>query len=121
MRALIVDDSISMRMYVASLVAGQGWETETARDGRDALRVLEEQGSFDLATVDWDMPVMDGPSFVEAVRKDSRYARMRLLMLTAREGMEEVVRALEAGADDFLMKPVTSDMLADKLRLIGLA
>jgi two-component system chemotaxis response regulator CheY len=120
MRALIIDDSASMRMYVASMMEEKGWDTATAIDGQDALRVLEEQGAFDFATVDWDMPIMDGPTFVQTVRADQRYSSMKLLMLTAREGMQEIVRALEAGADDFLMKPVTVEMLTEKMRLVGL-
>ncbi len=120
MRALVIDDSRSMRMYVASLIEEQGWQTDTACDGEDALRLLEQGGSFDVATVDWDMPVMDGHAFVTAVRKDPRFQQLKLLMLTARDGTEEVIKALEAGADDYLMKPVTSEMLQEKMRLIGL-
>jgi two-component system chemotaxis response regulator CheY len=121
MRALIIDDSLSMRMYVASLMEDQGWETETACDGQDALRKLQERGGFDVATVDWDMPVMDGPSFVTAVRAEARFQGMKLLMVTARESMEEVTKALAAGADDYLMKPVTPEMIAEKTRLVGLS
>jgi two-component system chemotaxis response regulator CheY len=124
MRALVIDDSASMRMYVAALIEEQGWETESACDGRDALRVLEQAGTesapFEFATVDWEMPVMDGCAFVEAVRQDSRFQGMKLLMLTARDSTEEVIRALEAGADDYLMKPVTAEMLQEKMRMIGL-
>ena len=120
MRALVIDDSRSMRMYLASLIEEQGWQTDTACDGKDALRVLNERGAFDVATVDWDMPVMDGHSFVCAVRGDPRFRRMKLLMLTARDSTDEVVKALEAGADDYLMKPVTAEMLQEKMRLIGL-
>lgn len=120
MRALIIDDSISMRMYIAAMVENMGAETAMAKDGQDALRILEEQGQFDFATVDWDMPVMDGPTFVQNVRADSRYNGMKLVMLTAREGMNEVTRALSLGADDYLMKPVTADMIAEKMRLVGL-
>jgi two-component system chemotaxis response regulator CheY len=121
MRALIIDDSLSMRMYVASLMEDQGWETETACDGQDALRKLQERGGFDVVTVDWDMPVMDGPSFVTAVRAEARFQGMKLLMVTARESMEEVTKALAAGADDYLMKPVTPEMIAEKTRLVGLS
>jgi two-component system, chemotaxis family, chemotaxis protein CheY len=123
MRALIIDDSLSMRMYVASMIEDQGFETEMACDGQDALRKLkstESKGAFDMATVDWDMPIMDGPSFVAAVRADPKYRDMKLLMLTARQHMDEVVKALAIGADDYLMKPVTPEMLEEKIRLVGL-
>lgn len=123
MRALVIDDSLSMRMYVASMIEDQGFETEMACDGQDALRKLgagESKGGFDVATVDWDMPVMDGPAFVAAVRADPRYRNMKLLMVTARQHMDEVISALAVGADDYLMKPVTPDMLEEKIRLVGL-
>jgi two-component system, chemotaxis family, chemotaxis protein CheY len=120
-RALVIDDSRSMRMYVAELIEERGWQAEMAADGREALAVLERSGAFDVATVDWDMPVMDGFAFVNAVRGDPRFRGMKLLMLTARDGMDEVMKALEAGADDYLMKPVTAEALDDKMRLIGLA
>ncbi len=120
MRALVIDDSISMRMYVASMIEGMGIEVAMAQDGQDALRVLKEKGAFDFATVDWDMPVMDGPSFVKTVRGDSAYNQMKLVMVTARDGMDEITKALTLGADDFLMKPITADMIAEKLRLVGI-
>jgi two-component system chemotaxis response regulator CheY len=121
MRALVIDDSSSMRMYLASLIEEQGWQAHMAADGQEALRLLDERGVFDVATVDWDMPVMDGHAFVTAVRRDPRFQRMKLLMLTARDSTDEVVKALEAGADDYLMKPVTAEMLQEKMRLIGLS
>lgn len=121
MRALVIDDSRSMRMYVAALIEDRGWQAEMAADGQEALGVLERSPAFDVATVDWDMPVMDGFAFVSAVRRDPRFRAMKLLMLTARDGTDEVMKALEAGADDYLMKPVTAEMLDDKMRLIGLA
>jgi two-component system chemotaxis response regulator CheY len=118
-RALVIDDSRSMRMYVAELSEERGWQAEMAADGREALTVLERSGAFDVATVDWDMPVMDGYAFVTAVRADPRFRGMKLLMLTARDSMDEVMKALAAGADDYLMKPVTAEALDDKMRLIG--
>ena len=94
MRALVIDDSRSMRMYVASLIEELGWQAETACDGQEALRILDQDGVFDLATVDWDMPVMDGHAFVTAVHGDPRFQQMKLLMLTARDSTEEVIKAL---------------------------
>ena len=121
MRALVIDDSVAMRMYVAAMLENQGIDTAMACDGQDALGKLDEQHpAFDFATVDWDMPVMDGPTFVAKVRLHSRHRHMKLVMLTAREGLEEVIKALATGADDYLMKPVTEEMLAEKLRVMGL-
>lgn len=124
MRALVIDDSLSMRMYVASMIEDQGFETVLACDGQDALRKLsasdDAKSRFDVATVDWDMPVMNGPSFISAVRADARFRDMKLLMITARQNMDEVVTALSLGADEYLTKPITPEMLEEKIRLVGL-
>jgi two-component system, chemotaxis family, chemotaxis protein CheY len=121
MRALVIDDSVAMRMYVAAMLENQGIDTAMACDGQDALGKLDEPSpAFDFATVDRDMPVMDGPTFVTKVRLHPRHRHMKLVMVTAREGLDAVIQALATGADDYLMKPVTEDMLAEKLRVMGL-
>jgi two-component system chemotaxis response regulator CheY len=113
--ALVVDESLTMRMYLASLLERQGWRTELACDADDAWRALKANGRFDLATVDWDTAI-DGPSWIAAVRADPRFQQMRVLMVSARESVDEIEKALSAGADDYLMKPVTPAALWAKLR-----
>lgn len=119
MKVLIIDDSRTMRRLLKSFVASVTEDTSEAGDGREALAVLEREGPFELALVDWDMPVMNGLDFVKAVRADPRHDAMKLMMVTAQNSYETVLQAIEAGAADYLMKPLTEEMLQDKLRLLG--
>lgn len=119
MKVLIIDDSRTMRRLLKSFVASVTEDTSEAGDGREALAVLEREGPFELALVDWDMPVMNGLDFVKAVRADPRHDAMKMMMVTAQNSYETVLQAIEAGAADYLMKPLTEEMLQDKLRLLG--
>ena len=120
MRILIVDDSSTMRNFLAAIVAEFGADVEQAQDGLAALEKLASSPSFDLALVDWDMPRMTGIEFVRAVRARSGYGGLKLMMVTSHNGIEDVRGALSSGADDFLMKPFDAEMVGDKLRLLGL-
>ncbi len=120
MRVLIVDDSVTMRHLLQSVVATLQAETVEAADGRQALKILADQWPFDVALVDWDMPVMNGIEFVKSVRADSRFNGLKIMMVTADNSMEGVGKAINSGADDYLMKPLTGQMVIDKLRVLGL-
>lgn len=120
MKALIIDDSRTMRRLLSSYVAEYSIKPIEAEDGREALARLEEEGSVEVALVDWDMPVMNGLDFVKAVRADPRYDGMKLMMVTAHSSISDVGAALDQGANDFLMKPFDGEMVAEKLRLLGI-
>ena len=120
MRMLIIDDSATMRRYLASIAALLRIENEQAADGVEGIERLETSPPYDVALVDWSMPRMDGLEFVKSVRARPEYQAMKLLMVTSRATMEDVNTAILGGADDYLMKPLTDAMLADKLRLLGL-
>jgi len=122
MKMLIVDDSKSMRTFLAFLARELSFVTAEAGDGRDALELLvrnDPREPFDVALVDWEMPRMNGLEFIEAVRRNSDFAPLKLMMITTQNSLERVAEALEAGANDFLMKPVTKEMFADKLQIHG--
>ena len=119
MRVLIIDDSRTMRNYLSAIVRDFHFDSEQAQDGQDALDCLAG-ADFDLALVDWDMPRMNGISFVQAVRSEPRFDPMKLMMLTSHSSLDAVCEALSIGADDYLMKPVTAAMLSEKLKLLGL-
>jgi len=119
MKTLIIDDSRTMRRLLASYITSFTGEVLEAEDGIQALEQLHKHTPIDLALVDWDMPRMNGLEFVKAVRADPAYADMKLLMVTSHTTMDDVAEALDAGATDFLMKPMTEEMVVDKLRLIG--
>lgn len=119
MKILIVDDSKAMRTLLTYYVQEMRLETAAAEDGCAALEVLQREGTFDLALVDWDMPRMNGLDFVKSVRSNAAYNELKLMMVTTQSSMERVTAALEAGATDFLMKPVSRESLQDKLRVLG--
>lgn len=120
MRALIVDDSSAMRRILSRMLEGLGFEVAEASNGAEGLKKLEGEGSSDLALVDWNMPVMNGYEFLQKVRSNPDYSNMRVMMVTTETGTEEMVKALEAGADEYVMKPFTKTELVSKLDLLGL-
>jgi len=119
MRALIVDDSRFVRSLLRGLLEQRGMECEEAGDGQAALDRIRSSEPFDLALVDWNMPVMNGPEMVERVRAEG-YRDIKVLMVTTEADNDYIVRALDAGADEYLMKPFDDAALADKLVMIGL-
>jgi two-component system chemotaxis response regulator CheY len=120
MRALVIDDSRAMRRIVAGILAGIGYETAEAADGRQALDLLEAGETFDLACIDWNMPVMNGLDFVVAVRANRAWRDMTMMMVTTESEHGQIVRALAAGAHEYLIKPFTPEAFTDKLDLLGL-
>jgi two-component system chemotaxis response regulator CheY len=120
MHALIVDDSTTMRMILKLHLKKLGFEVTEAVNGRDALDRLKEMAKADLVMVDWNMPEMDGIAFVQAVRADAQYAALPLMMVTTNTDRAHVSEALDAGADEYIMKPFTGDMIREKLELLGL-
>ena len=119
MKILIIDDSKAMRTFLDYVVRQLNFDTVLAEDGQQAIELLQGENGIDLALVDWDMPRVNGLEFVQAVRKDPRFDSIKLMMVTTQNSMDRVATALSAGATDFLMKPVTPELLKDKLRLLG--
>ncbi|WP_432563876.1 response regulator [Kineococcus sp. SYSU DK003] len=120
MKALVVDDSRAMRKIIAGALRKLGYETVEAADGAEALEVLKSGSLPDLATVDWNMPVMDGLTFVTQVRANRDYRALTLMMVTTEAEHGQIVRALAAGAHEYLIKPFTVEALEEKLSLLGL-
>jgi two-component system, chemotaxis family, chemotaxis protein CheY len=120
MRALVIDDSRTMRRIVSRILIGFGYEVTEAADGQEGLDALADGPLPDLACIDWNMPVMDGLTFVTQVRADERLRGITLLMVTTESEYGQIVRALAAGAHEYLIKPFTADALQEKLALLGL-
>jgi two-component system chemotaxis response regulator CheY len=119
MNALVIDDSRAMRRILCQILQTLGFVVAEACNGRDALERLQANGEFELALVDWNMPEMNGFEFIQAVRADRRYDGLRLMMVTTETEMTQVARALEAGANEYVMKPFTKDVIREKLELLG--
>ena len=122
MQALVIDDSRTMRMVLRRQLEMLGYGVLEAGDGHQALEVLAAHADAPpaLATVDWNMPVMNGLEFVKAVRADPGLRDVTLMMVTTESEHGQIVRALAAGAHEYLIKPFTSDALVDKLDYLGL-
>ena len=122
MRALIVDDSRTMRLILKKQLKQLGFtEMFEAGDGVEALKVLEGIAAPDVALVDWNMPNMTGIELVGAVRKNDTWNEMKIVMVTTEADLDHVQRALGQGANEYVMKPFTPEMLSDKLMMIGCA
>lgn len=122
MLALVIDDSRTMRSIVSRIVRGLGFDVLEAADGAEALSVLENAERLpDVALIDWNMPVMDGLTFVQQVRQRPDWQDITLMMVTTEAEQSQMVRALAAGAHDYLIKPFTPDALIEKLQWLGLA
>lgn len=119
MRALVVDDSKALRMLMRNILKGLGFEIFEAGHGKEALDRLAAIGNVDLALVDWNMPEMNGLDFVKAVRSDVTRDDIKIIMVTTETEMPRMVAALEAGANEYLMKPFTRDALVEKLSMVG--
>jgi len=120
MRALVVDDSRVMRALLVRILTELGFEVEVARDGREGLDRLRELGTVDLAVVDWRMPGMTGIEFVMAVRGDHAYDEVPVIMVSSETDPSQLARALAAGANEYVMKPFTKDVIRGKLEMLGL-
>lgn len=121
-QVLIIDDSRAMRNILRKIMQGIGFEVIEAGNGQEALeRLTENADQLSLALVDWNMPIMDGYEFVCAVREDDRYTNLKLVMVTTETEPARMVKALMAGVDEFVMKPFTTEILVEKLNLIGVS
>jgi len=119
-KAMVVDDSKAIRMILSKTLTEVGYEVCEASNGREALSVFDrEKADISLVLVDWNMPQMDGLEFVKRLRADPKHSSVVLMMVTTETEVEQMVKALEAGANEYVMKPFTKEIIADKLRLLG--
>jgi len=121
MLALIVDDSKAMRMILGKALREIGFEITEAGNGHEALHRLNVGEPIDLVLVDWNMPLMNGHELVCAVRANVLLSGIRIMMVTTETSMTNVQQALEAGANEYLMKPFTKEILLEKVALLGLS
>lgn len=120
MKALVVDDSRVVRMMLSQMLKDIGFtDVGQAQHGKEGLTYLTGNPDTQLALVDWNMPEMTGIEMVEAVRQNGALGSVKLMMVTTESEVSQVERALTLGANEFVMKPFTKDVIADKLRLLG--
>jgi two-component system, chemotaxis family, chemotaxis protein CheY len=118
MLALVIDDSRAVRMIVGQILREISIDVIEAGNGVEALEQMKRNPDVELLLVDWNMPQMNGFDFVRAVRADRAYDSVRILMVTSESQREQVNKALDAGANEYLMKPFNKDILVAKLNLL---
>lgn len=119
MQALVIDDSRAVRLLIGNILREQGFDVYQAGDGQQGLEQLQENPEIGLILVDWNMPVMDGLEFIKAVRQSRVWDSVRIVMVTTETESEQVQRAITAGANEYVMKPFTPEVLVAKLSLLG--
>ncbi len=119
--ALVVDDSRAVRMILAKTLRGLGYEVREAADGGEALAVIAaEKTALKLVLADWNMPRVNGLEMLKQVRRDSELDSVAVVMVTTETEMGQMAAALEAGANEYVMKPFTRDILIEKLEMAGI-
>lgn len=118
MKALIVDDSGVTRQLLRGMLEVRGAMCSEAGDGCAGLEKLHSDGPFDLVLLDWNMPRMDGVEMLRRMRAQGMVGP-RVVMISTHTENDDIVAALDAGADEYLMKPFDDEALAQKLALVG--
>ena len=112
---LVVDDSELNREHLTFRLKRDGYTTLTAEGGQSALKVLQEK-EIDLILLDFMMPDMDGYDVLLKIKADQKLHHIPVLMVSAMEEQESVIKCIEAGADDFMTKPVNSVLLRARIQ-----
>ncbi|MGA9671100.1 MAG: response regulator [Terracidiphilus sp.] len=119
-KALVVDDSKTIRMILKRALTEVGFDVCEAGNGKDALDTLQVEGDgVTLALVDWNMPEMNGIEFLVELRRRPEFSAIKVIMVTTEAESGHMAAALQAGADEYVMKPFTKEILKEKLQLAG--
>ena len=117
MKILIVDDSSLIQKMVTGMLAELGHECESAVNGRIAVDMLAAGNTYDLILLDWNMPELNGPGFLDEI-KSKGLNKFPVVMMTTENSMEHIQTALGKGASEYIMKPFTPDILDEKIRYV---
>jgi two-component system, chemotaxis family, chemotaxis protein CheY len=117
---LVVDDSKVIRKVARHILETLEFEVREACDGREALEACMAQAP-DVVLLDWNMPVMSGMDFLRALRASEVTPKPKVVFCTTENGMAYIRAAIEAGADEYVMKPFDRDTLESKLQIVGAA
>ena len=115
---LVVDDSRVVRKFSRRIVEGFGFKVDEAENGEEALAKCRQRMP-DVILLDWNMPIMDGISFLKMVRKEPQGDQPRIVFCTTENAFEDIAKAINAGADEYIMKPFDESILRGKLEDVG--
>jgi two-component system chemotaxis response regulator CheY len=121
LKALVVDDSRAIRMLLVKTLGQLGYDVQEAANGKDALRIVEGGNSgIKLVLADWNMPEMNGLDLLKKLRQNPDLSSVAVVMVTTETEIQHIAEAMEAGANEYVMKPFTRDILVEKLELAGI-
>ena len=121
-KAIVVDDSRTVRMILRRILTEIGFDVCEAGNGREALQVIEaNKAAVTLVLADWNMPEMNGLELLIQLRQDPLLASLKIVMVTTEAELGHMASALEAGANEYVMKPFTKEILMQKLEMIGIS
>jgi two-component system chemotaxis response regulator CheY len=119
-KVLVVDDSRAIRGILTRILTRNGFEVCQAENGVEALKALEgEAADISLLCADYNMPEMNGVELIRNMRAMPKFVSLPAIMITTETHMASMQAAFDAGANEYVMKPFTSDMILDKLRMLG--
>jgi len=120
-KALVADDSRAVRMILVRTLKQLGYEVQEAANGREALEAVEAENSgVKLVLADWNMPEISGLDLLKRLRRNPALSSLAVVMVTTETEIEQIAEAMEAGANEYVMKPFTQDILVEKLQLAGI-
>ncbi|MGZ5208590.1 MAG: chemotaxis response regulator CheY [Sulfuricurvum sp.] len=119
MKVLVVDDSSTMRRIIKNTLARLGYDNVLeGEDGLQGWTVLDENPNIGMLITDWNMPEMNGLELIKKVRADARFVDLPIIMVTTEGGKAEVITALKAGVNNYIVKPFTPQVLKEKLAAV---
>ncbi|MBA4310932.1 MAG: two-component system response regulator [Chlorobiaceae bacterium] len=122
MKFLVCDDSVTMRRIVLNSLKNIGYESFVeAQDGKEALAKLAADPSINFLITDWNMPVMSGLELTRAIRADENLSKIPILMVTTRGVKEDIIEALQAKVNNYVVKPFNPQTLKEKIdQILGI-
>ena len=117
-KVLIVDDSKAIREIEKKYLEEIGFEVLEAGNGKEALKVLEENPDIKLILLDWHMPVMNGYEFLLKLRANPTWSDIKVMIVTTENQQKGIIDAIMAGANEYLMKPFDKEMLKVKIKYL---
>lgn len=122
MKTLVVDDSAPMRSLIGQMLRKMGHQIIEAGNGKKALEQLKTDPEVGLVLLDWNMPEMNGMEVLDALSaKEMSARRPRVIIVSTECEVEKIIQAMERGADEYIMKPFTKEILEEKLSILGIA
>jgi len=119
MKVLVVDDSSTMRRIIVNTLARLGYkDVVQGADGAEAWEAMQKNPDIGVVITDWNMPNMNGLELVKKIRAEEKYADIPIIMVTTEGGKAEVITALKAGVNNYIVKPFTPQVLKEKLQAV---